>query len=166
LIAEDLGVITPDVDALRDYLGLPGMKVIQFALDTPKNPYWPHNFDRPCICYTGTHDNETTRGWWGSLDDKNRGYLAAYIGRPVEDPAWDLIRLAWASVAVVAMTPLQDILSLGNEARMNKPGVATGNWGWRFQPHQFSSGMIDRLAGLTELYYRLPAEEKKDDVRS
>ena len=166
LIAEDLGVITPDVDALRDYLGLPGMKVIQFALDTPKNPYWPHNFDRRCVCYTGTHDNETTRGWWESLDDKNRGYLAAYIGRQVEDPAWDLIRLAWASVAVIAITPLQDILSLGKDARMNTPGVAAGNWQWRFQPHQFSPGVIDRLSGLTELYYRLPVDEKKDGARS
>jgi 4-alpha-glucanotransferase len=162
LIAEDLGVITPDVDALRNGLGLPGMKVIQFALDTPKNPYWPHNFDRPCVCYTGTHDNETTNGWWATLDEKTRGYLGAYIGRKVEDPAWDLIRLAWSSVAVVAIAPLQDVLSLGGEARMNKPGVASGNWQWRFQPHQFWTGVIDRLSGMTELYNRLPLTDAKE----
>jgi 4-alpha-glucanotransferase len=156
LIAEDLGVITPDVDALREGLGLPGMKVIQFALETPKNLYWPHNYDRQCVCYTGTHDNDTTAGWWAALDEKNRGYLAAYIGRRVDDPAWDLIRLAWGSVALIAVAPLQDVLSLGREARMNKPGVAEGNWRWRVQPHQFGPGVIDRLSGLTELYYRLP----------
>lgn len=158
LIAEDLGVITPDVDAVRLKLGLPGMKVLQFALDTPKNPYWPHNFDPLSVCYTGTHDNETTNGWWSTLDEKNRGYLAAYIGRPITDPAWDMIRLAWSSVSGIAITPLQDVLSLGADARMNRPGVATGNWGWRFQPHQFHQGLSDRLSGLTELYNRLPGE--------
>lgn len=158
LIAEDLGIITTDVDELRESFNLPGMKVIQFALDTPKNPYWPHNYDPLCVCYTGTHDNDTTNGWWSTLDEKNRGYLAAYIGRRVEDPAWDLIRLAWSSVAVIAVTPLQDVMSLGSEARMNKPGVPSGNWRWRFQPHQFWPGVIERLAGLTELYNRLPAE--------
>lgn len=156
LIAEDLGVITPDVDAVRLMFELPGMKVLQFAFDTPKNQYWPHNFDPLCVCYTGTHDNDTTNGWWATLDDKNRGYLAAYIGRHVEDPAWDMIRLAWASVAGIAIAPLQDVLSLGGEARMNRPGVATGNWGWRFRSHQLHSGLADRLSGLTELYNRLP----------
>ncbi|MDB5309705.1 MAG: malQ [Gemmataceae bacterium] len=166
LIAEDLGVITPDVDEMRDSLGLPGMKVIQFALDTPQNPYWPHNFDRQCFCYTGTHDNDTTNGWWATLDEKNRGYLAAYLGRRVEDPAWDLIRLAWSSVAEVAIAPLQDVISLGGEARMNRPGVAEGNWRWRFRPHQFGPGVIDRLAGLTELYNRLPRVESEEHIHS
>ncbi len=160
LIAEDLGLITPDVEELRDSLGLPGMKVIQFAFDTPRNPYWPHNYDPRCVVYTGTHDNDTTNGWWATLDEKNRGYLAAYIGRPVQDPAWDLIRLAWASVAVIAVAPVQDVLSLGGEARMNKPGVADGNWRWRFRPEQFGGGLVDRLAGLTQLYNRLPPEPK------
>jgi 4-alpha-glucanotransferase len=157
LVAEDLGLITPDVEALRESLGLPGMKVLQFALDTPKNPYWPHNYDPLSVCYTGTHDNDTTNGWWATLDPKNRNYLGQYIGRPVQDPAWDLIRLAWSSVAVIAITPLQDVLSLGGEARMNRPGVAEGNWQWRFQPDRFNRGLVDRLAGLTELYNRLPA---------
>jgi 4-alpha-glucanotransferase len=158
LIAEDLGLITPDVDAVRLEFALPGMKVLQFAFDTPKNQYWPHNYDPLCVCYTGTHDNDTTNGWWAALDEKNRGYLAAYIGRRVEDPAWDMIRLGWSSVATIAIAPLQDILSLGGDARMNRPGVADGNWGWRFRMDQFHAGLTSRLAGLTELYNRLPAE--------
>jgi 4-alpha-glucanotransferase len=158
-IAEDLGVITPDVDALREGVGLPGMKVIQFALDTPKNPYWPHNFaDRRSVCYTGTHDNDTAAGWWATLDDRTRGYLSAYVGHPVKDPAWELIRLAWGSVAEIAVAPLQDILGLGGEARMNRPGVATGNWQWRFRPEQFWPGAIDRIRGATELFRRIPPD--------
>lgn len=158
LIAEDLGLITPDVEKVRIDFGLPGMKVLQFAFDTPKNQYWPHNFEPLCVCYPGTHDNDTTNGWWATLDEKNRGYLAAYIGRRIEDPAWDMIRLAWASVAVAAIAPLQDVLSLGGEARMNRPGVADGNWRWRFRPHQFSPGLVERMSGLTELYNRLSGE--------
>ncbi|MFO0800135.1 MAG: 4-alpha-glucanotransferase [Gemmataceae bacterium] len=158
-IAEDLGVITPDVDRLRDAVGLPGMKVIQFALDTPDNPYWPHNFpDRRCACYTGTHDNDTAAGWWATLDANNRGYLSAYVGHEVKDPAWELIRLAWGSVAEIAVAPLQDVLGLGGEARMNKPGVAAGNWQWRFRTEQFWPGAVDRLRGVTELFRRVPAE--------
>jgi len=157
IIAEDLGLITPDVDAVRLKFDLPGMKVLQFAFETPKNPYWPHNFDPLCACYTGTHDNDTTNGWWSTLDDKNRGYLAAYIGRSVQDPAWDMIRLAWSSVAVLAIAPLQDLLSAGGDARMNRPGVADGNWAWRFRADQFHQGLMDRLSGLTELYNRLPS---------
>jgi 4-alpha-glucanotransferase len=158
-VAEDLGVITPDVDALREAFGLPGMKVIQFALDTPKNPYWPHNFaDRRCVCYTGTHDNDTAAGWWHSLDDRTRGYLSAYVGHAVSDPAWELTRLAWGSVAAVAVAPLQDVLGLGGDTRMNRPGVAAGNWRWRVRPDQFTQGAIDRLRGVTQLFHRLPAE--------
>jgi 4-alpha-glucanotransferase len=158
LIAEDLGVITPDVDAVRIACGLPGMKVIQFALDTPKNPYWPHNYEPLCVCYTGTHDNDTTNGWWATLDERSRGYLAGYLGRDVRDPAWDLIRMAWGSVAVIAIAPLQDVLSLGGDARMNRPGVGAGNWRWRFLPLQFTGELVQRLAGYTQLYNRLPAE--------
>jgi 4-alpha-glucanotransferase len=161
LIAEDLGLITPDVEKVRLDFQLPGMKVLQFALDTPKNPYWPHNYETLCICYTGTHDNETTNGWWSTLDEKNRGWLASYIGRKIEDPAWDLIRLAWSSVAAIAIAPLQDVLSLGNDARMNRPGVADGNWRWRFRPQQFNQGLVDKLSGLTELYNRLPQEPQR-----
>jgi 4-alpha-glucanotransferase len=159
-IAEDLGLITPDVDEVREHLGLPGMKVLQFMIENPQNPYWPHNYDRKCVCYTGTHDNDTTHGWYAGLGAKNRNYLAEYIGRPVGDPAWDLIRLAWSSVAEIAVAPLQDVLSLGGDARMNKPGVAEGNWRWRFRADQFRPDVINRLAGLTELYNRLPRDPK------
>jgi 4-alpha-glucanotransferase len=162
IIAEDLGLITPDVENVRLEFALPGMKVLQFAFDTPKNQYWPHNYEPLCVCYTGTHDNDTTNGWWATLDPKNRGYLAAYIGRRVEDPAWDMIRLAWGSVAAIAMAPIQDVLSLGGEARMNRPGVADDNWRWRFRPQQFNQELVDRLSGFTELYNRLPAEREKE----
>ena len=157
-VAEDLGLITPDVDELREHLGLPGMKVLQFMVENPQNLYWPHNYDRLCVCYTGTHDNDTTNGWYAGLSPKDRNYLAEYIGRPVTDPAWDLVRLAWSSVAVAAIAPLQDVLSLGGEARMNRPGVAEGNWQWRLRPDQFRPGLVERLAGLTELYNRLPRD--------
>jgi 4-alpha-glucanotransferase len=160
LIAEDLGLITPDVDELREHLGLPGMKILQFMVENPQNPYWPHNFGRLCVCYTGTHDNDTTHGWYATLNPKDRNYLAEYIARPVTDPAWDLIRLGWSSVSVIAVAPLQDVLSLGGEARMNKPGVAAGNWRWRFRAEQFRPDLINRLAGLTELYNRLPRDPK------
>ncbi len=163
LIAEDLGLITPDVDALRDGFRLPGMKVIQFALDTPLNPYWPHNFEPNCVCYTGTHDNDTTNGWWATLDAKSRNYLSEYIGRPVQDAARDLIRLAWSSVAAVAIAPLQDVMGLGNDARMNRPGIAEGNWKWRFRGDQFRQDQIDRISGLTELYNRLPQKKPFND---
>jgi 4-alpha-glucanotransferase len=160
LVAEDLGLITPDVHEMQLRFGLPGMKVLQFALENPQNLYWPHNYDPLSVCYTGTHDNDTTNGWFATLDEKNRGYLAAYIGRRVEDPAWDLIRLAWGSVALIAIAPLQDVLSLGGAARMNKPGVAEGNWRWRFRLEQFNRALVDRMSGMTELYNRLPAEPK------
>jgi 4-alpha-glucanotransferase len=156
LVAEDLGLITPDVIALRDQLELPGMRVLQFALDGPLNLHWPHNYVPNSVCYTGTHDNDTTNGWYGGLTDKDKNYLALTLGHAIGDPAWDLIRSAWSSVAALAVAPLQDVLSLGNEARMNKPGVATGNWGWRFRLDQFRPDLISRLGDFTTLYNRVP----------
>lgn len=161
-VAEDLGLITPDVDELREHLSLPGMKVLQFMIENPQNLYWPHNYDRKCVAYTGTHDNDTTTGWYAALSAKDRNYLAEYIGRPVGDPAWDLIRLAWSSVAEIAVAPLQDVLSLGGDARMNTPGVAEGNWRWRFRAEAFRPELIHRLAGLTELYNRLPRDPEAE----
>jgi 4-alpha-glucanotransferase len=155
-LAEDLGLITPDVLALRDHLGLPGMRVLQFALNGPADIHWPHNFVPNSACYTGTHDNETVNGWYGNLQDRDRHYLGITLGHYVGDPAWEMIRLAWSSVAVVAVAPLQDVMSLGNEARMNKPGVAEGNWRWRFRADQFRHELIDRLRDLTTLYNRAP----------
>jgi 4-alpha-glucanotransferase len=160
LIAEDLGLITPDVIALRDQLELPGMRVLQFALSGPDNLHWPHNFGPNCACYTGTHDNETTNGWYANLQEKDRHYLGIMLGHYANDPAWELIRMAWASVAVIAIAPLQDILGLGNEARMNKPGVAEGNWRWRFRGDQIRPEIVKRLADLTELYNRVPSVKK------
>lgn len=154
LIAEDLGLITPDVDELRTSFGLPGMKVLMFALDKPSNPYWPHNYETNSVCYTGTHDNDTVNGWYATLNDRDRNYLRDYIGHHPDNPAWDMIRLAWGSVSCLAIAPLQDILSLGSDARMNKPGIPSGNWRWRFRLEQFHSGIVERVAGLTQLYNR------------
>lgn len=157
IIAEDLGVITPDVNDLRDAFGLPGMRVIQFALEGPANPHWPHNYVSNCVCYTGTHDNDTVNGWYATLNERDRNYLAQTLGKRIGDPAWDLLHAAWASVAVLAVVPLQDILRMGSEARMNRPGVATGNWRWRFRIDQFRHDAIGQLAELTTLYNRIPS---------
>ncbi|MCU0706175.1 MAG: 4-alpha-glucanotransferase [Fimbriiglobus sp.] len=156
IIAEDLGLITPDVHELRQACGFPGMRVLQFALGGPDNPYWPHNYEPNTVAYTGTHDNDTTLGWWTALGETDRKKLSDYIGHEVREPDWDLIRMAWASVALLAIAPLQDVLGLGREARMNVPGVAGGNWEWRFRPDQFRPGMIERLTEWTERYHRRP----------
>ena len=159
LIAEDLGLITPDVHALRERYGLPGMRVVQFALGGPDNPYWPHNYESNTVAYTGTHDNDTSAGWYAKLNDHDRRTVAAYLGRDVWSPAWDLIRLAWSSVAVLAVAPLQDVLELGTEGRMNVPGVADGNWRWRVRPEQFPHRVTERLAEMTTLFNRRPRRE-------
>ncbi len=156
LIAEDLGLITPDVHAMRRELNLPGMRVLQFAIGGPENLYWPHNHEPDSIAYTGTHDNDTTAGWWASLDDGARRLMREYAGHGFDSPHWDLLRMTWGSVAVVSVAPLQDVLGLGTEARMNVPGVAEGNWGWRVQPHQFAGGVIEKLRDWTVRYNRVP----------
>lgn len=155
VVAEDLGVITADVDALRIGCGFPGMKVLQFMLGGPENQYWPHNHEPDMVVYTGTHDNDTTNGWWAALSDHDRGRIGEYVGHWIDKPNWEFIRLAWGSVAVLAFAPLQDVLGLGGEARMNVPGVADGNWGWRVRPDQFPPGALERLAEWTERYNRL-----------
>jgi 4-alpha-glucanotransferase len=161
LIAEDLGLITADVHQLREALGYPGMRVLQFALGGgPDSPHWPHSFERNTVAYTGTHDNDTTNGWYDKLDAAARKQLGDYLGRPTEDAAEDVARLAWASVAALAVAPLQDLLGLGTEARMNVPGVAEGNWRWRFRPEQFQPGVIERLAEWTTVYNRVPPREQ------
>ncbi len=154
IIAEDLGLITPDVVELREEFGLPGMRVLQFMLGGPENLYWPHNYEPNTVVYTGTHDNDTTVGWYGTLSEGDRHKLAKYIGHDLREPHVDLLRLAWASVAVLAIAPLQDLLGLGQSARMNVPGVADGNWTWRFEPKQFPNGLIEQLAEMTERYRR------------
>jgi 4-alpha-glucanotransferase len=155
LIAEDLGLITPEVYALRDALALPGMRILQFAFGgAPEDRFLPHNYERNTVVYTGTHDNDTTRGWYEAIGEHERHFLRRYLGRDGSDVAWDLLRLAWASVADWALAPLQDVLDLGTEARMNFPGKPSGNWSWRFTPHQLTQGVQDRLADLTQLYAR------------
>jgi 4-alpha-glucanotransferase len=158
IIAEDLGLITADVHELRERVGLPGMRVLQFALGGPDSPHWPHNYDRLTVAYTGTHDNDTTNGWYATLSERDRWVLGEYLGRPADSPAWEFIRYSWGSVAVLAVAPLQDVLGLGSAARMNMPGVAIGNWRWRFRWDQFPAGAVERLAGLTELYNRVPGK--------
>jgi 4-alpha-glucanotransferase len=155
IIAEDLGLITPPVDALRREFGWPGMRILQFAFGgATEDRFRPHNFERHTVAYTGTHDNDCTLGWYALLTDAERTFLHRYAGSAGTDPAWDLIRLAWASVADLAIAPLQDVLDLGSEARMNYPGQPAGNWDWRFQSHMLTDQRLDRLAELTETYDR------------
>ncbi|HET7037848.1 MAG TPA: 4-alpha-glucanotransferase [Thermomicrobiaceae bacterium] len=157
IIVEDLGVITDDVHQLRQELGYPGMKVLQFAFDgTGDNPYLPHNYDPNCVVYTGTHDNDTTNSWYQSLDSMARAQVDRYLGPHDPDAAWALLRLAQASVARSAIAPLQDVLSLGAEARMNTPGTAECNWRWRYRPGYLTSGLAHRLSELSECYGRAP----------
>ena len=160
-IAEDLGIITADVRELRDQFHLPGTRVLQFAFDgSPDNPYLPHNFVPNTVVYTGTHDNNTTRGWYDELPDNQRHNLWHYVkrsGGESGEAAAALIRLAWSSVAALALTPLQDLLNLGTDARMNVPGRVAGNWRWRATDEMLRSPAFQRLRDLTSTSKRLPA---------
>lgn len=156
-IAEDLGVITPDVDELRSAVGLPGMKVLQFAFaGSADDPYLPHNYPRECVVYTGTHDNDTTAGWFAAAPEEERDRVRRYLGRGGEEIAWDLSRLALASVAETAILPLQDVLGLGSGARMNTPGTTGGNWAWRFSWEEIPDWVAPALREMVELYGRAP----------
>jgi 4-alpha-glucanotransferase len=153
-IAEDLGVITPDVQALRDQFQVPGTRVLQFAFDGhADNPYLPHNFVRNTVVYAGTHDNPTTRQWYEELPDSQRQNLWSFLKRAPgtsAEAAPELMRLAWSSPAALAIAPLQDLLNLGREARMNVPGRADGNWRWRVREDMLSSEIFQWLQDLTE----------------
>ncbi|MFA5550147.1 MAG: 4-alpha-glucanotransferase [Trueperaceae bacterium] len=165
VIAEDLGVITPDVDELRLANGLPGMKVLQFAFATDAaDPYLPHNYTSDCVVYTGTHDNDTTAGWYAAAPEVERDLVRRYLARDDGEIAWELIRLAQATVADTCIVPLQDALGLGSEARMNTPGTAGGNWAWRFEWQNVPYWIAPQLAELAELYGRLPSEGSKDSA--
>jgi 4-alpha-glucanotransferase len=154
-IAEDLGVITPDVVALRERFGFPGMRVLQFAFDgDATSPHLPHNYIPHCVVYTGTHDNDTAAGWFATAPRTVRTHALAYMASDGANPAWDLIRLASASVAETAITPLQDLLGLGSEARMNRPGQSGGNWRWRYGPHMLTEELAGRARALAALYGR------------
>jgi 4-alpha-glucanotransferase len=155
--AEDLGYITPEVHALRDRLQIPGMSVLQFGFgDEGAHMYLPHRAAGKVI-YTGTHDNDTTAGWWRSgAAEHERRNAEAYVGQPDDGIHWGFIRVAHGSPASLSIVPLQDILGLGSEARMNTPSVYGGNWRWRFDQRQLTSAVAAKLALLAELSDRLP----------
>jgi 4-alpha-glucanotransferase len=166
ILAEDLGVITPDVEELRDGFGFPGMRILQFAFGGDSaNLDLPHNYIRNCVVYTGTHDNDTTVGWFnseageGSTRDEDEiarehDFCLKYLNSDGSEIHWDLIRAVLASVANTAIVPMQDLLGLGTEARMNLPASESGNWYWQCREGDFSDGIADRLGELTETYGR------------
>lgn len=156
IIAEDLGVITPDVVELRDKLGLPGMKILQFAFDSnEKNNYLPHRFTENCVVYTGTHDNDTVKGWYQKASAKDKIFAERYMNvRNTKNISWEFIRTAWSSVARFAIAPLQDFLDLGSEARMNLPGSTGGNWQWRFKKGELGPGLAEKIKILTKTFER------------
>jgi 4-alpha-glucanotransferase len=158
LVAEDLGTITPDVRRLLAKLGIPGMKVLQFAFYEADSPYLPHRHVPNAVVYTGTHDNDTTRGWWATLDPEARRRVSAYLGSDGTEIEWDLVRAAYASVADRAIVPLQDVFGLGSEARMNTPAEAEGNWSWRAREEDFRNDRNGRLRELAELTGRRKKE--------
>jgi 4-alpha-glucanotransferase len=171
IIAEDLGVITPDVEALRDDFGFPGMRILQFAFSSDtKNIDLPHNYHRNVVVYSGTHDNDTAVGWFSSVPgtgstrnaeqiEREREFCLKYLNTDGKEIHWDFIRTVLASVANTAIVPLQDLLGLGTEARMNLPNSTEENWAWRFNPAALTSELAKRLRTLTELYGRVRVEE-------
>jgi 4-alpha-glucanotransferase len=163
-VAEDLGLVTPEVTALRERLGLPGMRVLQFAFGEEPNEHLPHRFVRNSVVYTGTHDNDTILGWLRSRLPRRRAArelsrarerALRYAGSDGKEPHWDFIRLALSSVANTALVPLQDVLGLGSRARFNTPGTVTGNWQWRVSHEQLHPAAFDRLASLCHDYERV-----------
>jgi 4-alpha-glucanotransferase len=148
-IAEDLGLITPEVHALRERLGIPGMKVLQFGFGDPgAHMYLPHKHEPNCVAYTGTHDNDTTPGWWKSAGGEEKQHALEYFGPAQDGMHWAFIRAAFSSVAGMTIVPLQDFLGLGSEARMNTPSRSDGNWGWRFSPGALTDKLAEKIAAL------------------
>jgi len=155
VVAEDLGTITEEVHSLRHKYALPGMRVLQFAFDGgAQNPYLPHNFESNSVVYTGTHDNDTTVGWFEGIDDEQKAYVLEYLGYPSEPMPWSLITAAYGSVAALAVIPFQDVLELGSAHRMNVPGTEEGNWRWRFSWNLVPENLGGRLHRMVELYGR------------
>ncbi len=162
IIAEDLGVITPEVEQLRLDNGFPGMKVLHFAFDynngclNKDNWYLPYNYEKNCVAYTGTHDNQTSRGWYNSLSEEYKDIVRRYFQSPDEDVVWQMIRSLLASSANYVVLPVQDIMGLDDSARMNTPStVGSSNWSWRFNPDNLQSWMLDRLREYLNLYGRV-----------
>jgi len=169
IIAEDLGVITPDVTKLRTEFDLPGMKILQFAFASdPLDPFLPHNYENNCVVYTGTHDNDTARGWYERVSEEEKHTFRRYFDRDGSNAAWDLIRGVWSSVAIFGLAPMQDFLNLGNEARMNYPGNPSGNWSWRMPEGAMHSTLEERILNLNMIYARISPDriEKKDSLNA
>lgn len=155
IIAEDLGDLNPEVLSLRDELGMPGMKILQFAFGDVDNPYMPHNFENNnCVVYTGTHDNDTTIGWYNSCDEKTRDLVRRILNISGDNINWDLIRMAISSSAKYCIIPVQDILGYGSDCRMNTPGVAENNWQFRFRKNTLTVEMAESLKYLCNLFNR------------
>lgn len=176
IIAEDLGVITPEVEALRDDNGFPGMHILQFAFSGDSaNANLPHNYIRNMVIYTGTHDNDTTVGWFNSVSGvgstrntgqikRERMFCLKYLNSGGKEIHWDFIRTVLASIADIAIIPLQDVLGIGSEARMNLPASQKGNWGWRLTPDALTWKTADRLKEMCDLYGRPPVIESEDET--
>ena len=156
IIAEDLGTITPEVIELRDHFGFPGMKILQFAFESEEeSSFLPHQFTTTnCVCYTGTHDNNTTRGWYDSASEYSRDKVRRYMNTDANSIHWDFLRTCLGTIADYAIIPMQDILGLGEEGRMNVPGVAENNWGWRYKAEDISDDLAEGLKKTTRLYGR------------
>ena len=160
VVAEDLGVITPEVEALRDKYQFPGMKILQFAFDSDQsNPFLPYNYyNRNCVVYTGTHDNDTSLGWFAARNFEQRTKVTDYLGGiSPQGIHWGLVACAMGSVANQAVFPLQDILGSESHCRMNTPGSAAGNWEWRYRQEMLTPKLTEHLYKMTELYGRLPS---------
>ncbi len=155
IIAEDLGVITPEVEELRDSFHLPGMKILQFAFETvEENGFLPHQYVQNSVCYTGTHDNDTTLSWYKSISEESRDKIRRYLNTDGSNIVWDMIRACYGSVSSMAVIPLQDAMNLDGWARMNTPGIAAGNWQWRYTDDMLSANICDHLGYVTDLYGR------------
>ncbi len=155
IIAEDLGEITPDVIKLREDFDLPGMRILQFAFGSDaSDPFLPHNYIENCVAYTGTHDNDTVAGYYQTAPEHEKDFMRRYFARSGEDIARDMVRSIWGSVAVMSIAPMQDFLRLGNRARMNFPGKASGNWGWRMPADALNPGLQQEIKNLNTVYGR------------
>jgi len=164
IIAEDLGLITPEVEELRDQFDFPGMKILQFAFGGERNSgFLPHSFVQNSVVYTGTHDNDTVLGWYASASEDERDHFRRYMGVDGHDVAWDMIRMAYMSVSDTAVSTMQDLMRLGNDARMNFPGKVGGYWRWRYTADMLNKHITGNLRLLTEMYGRIPLPPEPDE---
>lgn len=166
IIAEDLGVITPDVEYIRDHFDLPGMKILQFAFEgKPSDPFLPHNYRWNCVVYTGTHDNDTAAGWFERVDESAKKFCCNYLNCDGSEIAMDMVRACWGSVAVFSIAPMQDFLGLGNEARMNYPGNPSGNWRWRITTDLEDEQLVEKIRNLNYLFDRENPHKSNSDSK-